>query len=120
MEDKGPLGPGEPIYIVGSSIGPGGGGDLKAFSEARAEQTEHLRDLENVSGREITIGGLTAWELLADAKDLRSGTPIRLYQVIAPDGGGYFIVQGLVGADRATEMLPEFRRVTESFRKTDG
>lgn len=116
---KGPLGPAEPIYIVGSSIGPGGGGDLKAFSEKRARQTEQIQGLENLSGREITLDGLAAYELLADAKDVKSGTPIRLYQVIAPDGGGYFIVQALVGADRAAEMLPEFRRITESFRRTD-
>ena len=116
----GTLAPGEPVYIVGSSIRPGGSGDLKAFSEARARQTEQIRDLENLSGREITIGGLAAYELLADAKDVKSGTPIRLYQVIAPDDdGGYFIVQGLVGADRAAVMLPEFRKVTESFRRTD-
>lgn len=69
----------------------------------------------------LTMGGLKAWELLADAKDVKSGTPIRLYQVIAPDeGGGYFIVQGLVGMDRAAEILPELRRVTASFRRTDG
>jgi hypothetical protein len=116
----GTLSPGEPVYIVGSSIRPGGSGDLKAFSEARAKQTEQIQDLENLSGREITIGGLAAYELLADAKDVKSGTAIRLYQVIAPDDdGGYFIVQGLVGADRAAGMLPEFRRVTESFRKAD-
>jgi hypothetical protein len=116
----GTLSPGEPVYIVGSSIRPGGSGDLKAFSEARAKQTEQIRGLENLSGREITFGGLTAYELLADAKHVKSGTAIRLYQVIAPDDdGGYFIVQGLVGADRAAGMLPEFRRVTESFRKAD-
>lgn len=116
----GTLGPGEPVYVIGSSIRPGGSGDLKAFSEARAKQTEQIRDLENLSGREITIGGLAAYELLADAKDVKSGTAIRLYQVIAPDGdGGYFIVQGLVGTDRAAGMLPEFRRVTESFRRAD-
>ncbi len=116
----GTLSPGEPVYIVGSSIRPGGSGDLKAFSEARAKQTEQIQDLENLSGREVTIGGLAAYELLADAKDVKSGTAIRLYQVIAPDGdGGYFIVQGLVGTDGAAGMLPEFRRVTESFRRVE-
>lgn len=113
----GPHGPGVPVYIVGGSIGPGATGDLKAFSEARAKQTEQIQDLHIVSGREITLGGLAAYEILADAKDVKSGTAIRLYQVIVPDAGGYFIVQGLVGADRADAMLPEFRRVTESFRK---
>jgi hypothetical protein len=115
----GTAGPGEPVYVIGSSIRPGGSGDLKAFSEARAKQTEQIRDLANLSGREITLGGLAAYELLADAKDVKSGTPIRLYQVIAPDGDGYFIVQGLVGAEKAAAVLPEFRRVTESFRKVD-
>lgn len=116
----GTLAPGEPVYVIGSSIRPGGSGDLKAFSEARAKQTEQIRDLENLNGREITLGGLAAYELLADAKDVRTGTAMRLYQVIAPDGdGGYFIAQGLVGAEKAAGMLPEFRRVTESFRKVD-
>ena len=120
-EGTGPRAPGEPLYIVGSSIGPGGVGDLKAFSKTRAEQTEQIQDLQNFSGREISVGGLAAYELLADAKDVKSGAPIRLYQVIVPDDGGYyFIVQGLVGVDRAAEMVPEFRRITESFRKTDG
>ncbi|MEA2562724.1 MAG: hypothetical protein QOH06_4228 [Acidobacteriota bacterium] len=115
----GTSGPGEPVYVIGSSIGPGGSGDLKAFSEARAKQTEQIRNLENLSGREITLGGLAAYELLADAKDVKSGTAIHLYQVIAPDGDGYFIAQGLVGAAKASEMLPEFRKVTESFRKAN-
>jgi len=114
----GTLPPGEPVYIVGSSISPAAIADPKAFSEARAKQTEQITDLRIVTGREITLGGLAAYELLADAKDVKSGIAIRLYQVIVPDTGGYFIVQGLVGAERAGGMIPEFRRVTESFRKT--
>lgn len=112
-----PSGPGEPIYMVGNSLVPGGG-ELRSLSEERARQTEHIHDLQNISGREITVGGLAAYELLADAKDVRSGAAVRLYQVIVPDGGSYFLVQGFVGPERAAEMLPEFRRVTESFRKT--
>jgi len=117
---SGTLGPAEPVYIVGSSISPSVIGELKAFSEARARKTEQIQDLANLSGREIKLGGLAAYELLADAKDVKSGTPVRLYQVIAPsDAGGYFIVQGLVGMDRAAVVVPEFRRVTESFRTVD-
>ncbi|HET9225790.1 MAG TPA: hypothetical protein VFR31_03935 [Thermoanaerobaculia bacterium] len=113
----GTVAPGAPIYIVGSSIGPPGSTDLKAFSEARAGQTEQITDLKNVNGREITLGGLAAWELVADATGVKSGIPVRLYQVIAPDGDGYFIIQAFISIERADAMLPEFRRVTESFVK---
>jgi len=42
---------------------------------------------------------------------------MRLYQVIIPDDTGYFIFQGLIRADRAGEIVPEFRAVTGSFRR---
>lgn len=113
----GTVAPGDPVYIVGSSIGPPGSTDLKAFSEARARQTEQITDLRNLSGREISLGGLAAYELVADATGVKSDAPVRLYQVIAPDGDGYFIILALVGIERADAMLPEFRKVTESFRK---
>ena len=66
-----------------------------------------LRDIkeENPSYEE-----LAAWHQ-------RSGLPLRFYQVIAPDNGGYFIFQGLVGSNIATEYLPEFRRLTASFSR---
>jgi hypothetical protein len=59
LNEAGSLGapkPGEPVYIIGSSIRDGAIGDLKAFSEARARKTEQIQDLENLSGREITLG----------------------------------------------------------------
>jgi hypothetical protein len=48
------------------------------------------------------LDGLDAYELEADAADARSGTPVRLYQVITADEDGYFILQGVARADRAT------------------
>jgi len=45
---------------------------------------------------------------------------MKLYQVIAPEGEGYFIVQGLVIAGRAPAILPEFKRVTATFRRIPG
>jgi hypothetical protein len=42
---------------------------------------------------------------------------MRLYQVVIPDETGYFILQGISRADRAAEMVPEFRKLTASFRR---
>ena len=65
----------------------------------------------------LQVDYLDAFELEADAIDARSGAAMRLYQVIIPDETGYFIVQGLSRADRALELLPEFRAITASFRR---
>jgi hypothetical protein len=113
----GPLGPGEPFYIAGNAVAQMGIPDLHAFSHARAVQTATISEVRNVRGRPIKIDGLDAYELLADATHKASGTPIRLYQVIAPADGTYFIVQGFVEPGRAAEFLAEFRRVTDSFRR---
>jgi hypothetical protein len=109
----------EALYLVGHSIGRGSLGDLRTFSEARAKQTAASLDVGNFSGRTIQLAGVDAFELEADAVDARSGAAMRIYQVIIPDGTGYFIAQGLVRADEAAEMIPEFRAVTASFRRNN-
>ncbi len=110
--------PREALYVVGPSLGNPPAGDLRRFSETRAHQTAQLRDLRIISGRNMSVDGLPAYELLADAQDRRNATPIRLYQVIALDPGGYFIMQGLAGRDRAEAILPHFRSITQSFQRT--
>ncbi|HWM93924.1 MAG TPA: hypothetical protein VN493_24415 [Thermoanaerobaculia bacterium] len=112
----GPLPSAEPFYIVGPSVGEVRIADLKVFSETRARQTEY-KDIQNISGRAVTVGGLEAYELVADAKDTKDGTALRFYQVIVPEGDRYYIVQAMVGAERAAELLPEFRKVTDSLRR---
>lgn len=107
----------EALYLVGHSIGYGDLGDLRTFSETRARQTTLTTGVGNFAGRIVQVDGRDAYELEADAVDSRSGLPLRLYQVIIPDETGYFIAQGLSGADRARVMVPEFRAVTASFRR---
>lgn len=106
----------ETLFVAGHSIGQGQIPDMESFSEWRAKQTRLITGLTNVTGQDVTVGGLDAWELGADAKDAKSGRAMRLYQVIVPDETGYFILQGLASADRAAELLPEFRTLTASFR----
>lgn len=114
----GPLGPGEPLYIAGSSISDVPIADLAVFAEARLKQTEQIEEIKNLRGRALELGGLAAYELVAEAKDVKSATELLVYQVIARDGKGYFIVQGLVGAGRGEELLAEFRRVTSTLART--
>jgi hypothetical protein len=63
------------------------------------------------------LDGLEAYELEANATDAQTGRPIRIYQTIAPDPGGYYIIQGIVSLTRATAVVPEFKAVTRTFRR---
>lgn len=120
LTESGTMSPGRswvPLYIVASSIREVNVRNLRAFSEAHATQTAQTKDVRNFSGREVKIDGLEAYELVADAKDSETGMAMRLYQVIALERNIYFIFIGLVSAERALEFLPEFRRVTATFRR---
>jgi hypothetical protein len=110
---------GAPLYIAGLSHSPVSIGDLATYSMVRAARTESLHDVENPRGRETKVAGLDAYELVADAKDAKSAAPLLLYQVLVPDGKGYWLVQGLVAAERAEEWLPLFRRITDSIRRQE-
>lgn len=109
--------PDEAVYIVGNSIGQGQIGDLPAFSERRLKQTKRMSGFRNLAGTPVTVDGLPGYELLADATDATTGQTMKLYLAIVPDGGGYYIMQGYVPLGRAQEMVPEFRRITATFRR---
>jgi hypothetical protein len=107
----------EALYIAGHSGGYGQIRDAREFAESRAKQTKLLTGVTAFTGQAIRVDSADAYELEADAIDSRSRRPMRLYQVVIPDETGYFILQGISRADRAAEIVPEFRKVTASFRR---
>jgi hypothetical protein len=106
------------LYVVAPSYSTLAIPDVRAFAEARARQIDTLTGVVVLEGRAVMLGEFAAYELQADGIHVKTGTAVRVYQVIAPDEGGYIVIQGLVGKARAAEMLPEFRRVTATFRNT--
>jgi hypothetical protein len=120
LNEAGTMAPQEPnaaIFVVGNSLGPVPGNDLRAFAEARARQTRQLKSLQILRQGPITIDAIAGHELVAQGTDVATGIMVTLYQVLLPDGGGYVLMQGMVASGRAAELLPEFRRVSETFRR---
>lgn len=109
--------PGDPVYVVGESVSAVAVTDVEALSRTRLSQTTQIKDLRNVEGRKLTVGDLSAYELVADATHAQTGDAVRVCQTIALDGRGYVIFLGIVGNAQADAYLPEFRAVTQSFRK---
>lgn len=116
----GPQGPDACVFIVGSSIAEVRVADLRAFAEARVRETEKVSSVRIVEARELAIGGLPAYEIVATAIDPRTGRSLTLYQVLLLDDASYFVMQGLVVQPRAAAMVPEFQRVAASFAKAGG
>ena len=76
-----------------------------------------VRGVQVLRGRPLRIDGLEAWELEADATHSASGLPLRLYQVVISEGRDYVLIVGMVEASRASDYVPAFRHVAESFTR---
>ena len=111
------VGPSEPFAVVGTSLHQVAIADVETFSKQRLAQTTEITGLTNLQGRAITVDGLPAYELTAEANDLQSGTPLSVYQLVAAEGQAYFLIQGLVGRAKGQRFLPEFRAIASSLRR---
>jgi hypothetical protein len=109
--------PGEPYFVAGSSTRAVAIEDVGDFARLRLARTPNIEVVTVLSGGPVTVDGTSAYELVADARVRASDLAIRVYQVVVPDGGHYYLLQGFVGAERAEEYMVEFRRVTASVRR---
>lgn len=108
-----------PLVVVGRSVAPADLSDLEAFSRRRVTRLGSKLEFTGISGGgPVTLAIGAGYELYADAVDTESGTTIHVYQVVIPDGDHYFLLQGLIGADRADEVLPEYQALARSLRRT--
>jgi hypothetical protein len=112
---KGVVKPEEPMLVVGSAMYNMRLGDLRTFAEARIAKTAQAKDIRVVTGGEINVGGLPAYEIQATALNLKTDLPLALYQVIIRSPDTYYIAQGMVGEANAKKYLPELRQVARSL-----
>ncbi|HEX6373638.1 MAG TPA: hypothetical protein VF006_32225 [Longimicrobium sp.] len=109
--------PGAPLLVIGTSVAEVDLGDLEAFARRRLMQMPGISNYSNVSGCPLTIDGAAAHQLTADAVQTDDSTPLKLFQVVLPEGSHYILVQGLVAADRAADFIPEFQAIARSLHR---
>lgn len=111
---------GDPLLIVAPSFRTVIVGNLREFSEKRAAQIAQVTQLRNLTGKSLTIDGLEAYELVADAVDATNPKQrLKIYQLLmqTPGKDGYFLTQGLMKTEQSTEFLPIIRQVSQSFKR---
>ncbi|HEX2206818.1 MAG TPA: hypothetical protein VHG93_03995 [Longimicrobium sp.] len=110
--------PGSPLLMVGRSVAPADLRDMEAFAQWRLRQARTVSGISGISGAAVTIDGAQGYEIVADAVDTESGTPLGIYQVVLAEGTQYLLIQAMVGADRAEVFIPEFQAIARSLRRT--
>jgi len=114
-----PQSPEDPLFVVSESVSTVSTANAKTFAEQRLRQMNTVKRISIRTTTPVTIDGLQGYEIEATAEDLRSGTPLAVYQVMLFDDG-YIVMQGMVGKSRQEEFLPEFKALARSLRRTRG
>ena len=120
---KPPIPAADPLLVVGSALSTLGssfatisGEELATFSRLRLRQTTQVTELTETSGKLKNLAGYRAFELVATGYDLKTRTPLTIYQVIVATNETYYILQGLVAKVSAQKYLPIFRAVADSLK----
>ena len=105
------------MMVVGNSISDVKIDNVETFARVRASKTTRIGPLRNLQGRAVTADRLKGYELVGETNDLKSGQALRMYQLVVADDKNYYLAQGFVSPEHAAVMIPEFRKITGSFRR---
>lgn len=109
--------PTDPLFVVARSFSQVDIGDKKEFATQRLSGTTSIKIDSVTTTDPISIDGLDGYEIVADAKDTDSGTPMTVYQVMLFDNKSYILIQGIVGTKIRDEYLPDFKAMARSFNQ---
>jgi hypothetical protein len=109
--------PEDPLFIVAPSFSEVAVFDRKEFATRRLSQTTSIKINSVTSTDAVAIDGLDGYEIVADAQDSSSDTPITVYQVMLFDHKSYILIQGIVGTNLRDKYLSEFKSMARSFKK---
>jgi len=107
----------EPLYLAGTSTTPGPVVSVEEFGRRLLLATAELDAAEILSSRSFVLDDLPANEIIASALDHDTAEPLQVHQTVVVDGDRYFLMQGLVGVAGAEEFMPQFRQISQSFRR---
>jgi hypothetical protein len=105
----------QPLLIV--SIGRGGPDEPAArdiFARNLFAGTGHFKDVRIIGTDMLRLGGgLQTHQLFAEARDVKTETPIKLVQWVRFGSGAYVRIIGIARADEWSDAFPRFRAVRD-------
>ena len=108
----------DPLLLAGASISQGLKIDnKKSFAIKRVQQTATLQNIEVLDIKEITIDNLPGYEITARGTVKNHGGACFAYQVILYGETDYYLIVGIVSADKKAEYLPAFHQIAMTFKR---
>lgn len=94
--------------------------DADAQAEALFAGLPGLKAVKVGGRRRIVVAGMPAVEIMGTGLDKDDGGEVSLYQVLVlPPNGGYYRLLGQVPADDAARLMPELKKIAQSFRTVE-
>lgn len=103
------------LFLVGQALNDIDIPDKSDFARTRLKMTANLTDVQILSEKDITVGGMPTREILASGKN-KQGDELFVFQDIAYGGGSYFFLQGITDLDQKADKEPEFKAIVQSFK----
>jgi hypothetical protein len=85
------------------------------FARLSFNEIGGIRDVTITLSEPLRIGGQSGFQTMADAKDARTGSEVRVIQWLRFGGGGYLQMVGIASADGWTTTLARLRAVRDSI-----
>ncbi len=108
---------GDPLFVAGKAAAAVASTDRKKFATERLAKTATLKEIEVEAVKEVTIDGLSGYEITAKAKHATTGRLLILYQVMLFTDDSYYLLQGMGLRNADPGFLEPFRKTAHSFRR---
>jgi hypothetical protein len=117
VDTPGPPGTGVDPHIF-VAIAPGApqqNAERDAFARDVFATIPNLKEIKLTSAEPLRVGGQQGYQIIANAKDVGTGTAVTVVQWLRFGGGGYMQMVGIARADLWKDAYPRFRTVRDAI-----
>jgi hypothetical protein len=104
------------MFIAAFPGGPSDADDPARFARMAFDSIAGITDVRLTMAEPLRVGGQSGYQMMAQAKDAQTGTPIMVAQWLRFGGGAFLQMIGIAPADGWTDALTRLRTVRDSIQ----
>ncbi len=104
------------LLVAAVPGGPAESDDRANFARLAFNEIAGIKDVHVTMSEPLRIGGQPGYQMMADARDMRTGADIRVVQWLRFGSGGFLQMVGIGRADTWTSVLARLRTVRDSIQ----